>query len=213
MVAELKKGRYIYYHCTEARGRCDDPYVREERLIGDMAHALQQLVIASETLSWLDATVTESDKTEAGAREQALRQLRAERDRLQARIETMYLDRLDGRITAEFFDKKSKEWRHQQKQIEARIADLTTTGMLSRSAALEQMKSVSALCAGFSDAEPKQQRALATALMQNATWKAGEFESSWKSPFDKVVFSNYVSRTKEREKIRSGQKTEIWLLR
>jgi site-specific DNA recombinase len=211
MVAELKKGRYIYYHCTEGRGRCDDPYVREERLIGDMGHAVQQLVIAPETLSWLEATVTESDKTEAGAREQALRQLKADRGRLQGRIETMYLDRLDGRITAEFFDEKSKEWRHQQKQIEARIAELATTGMRSRSAALEQMKSVSALCAGFSDAAPKQQRALAAALMQNATWKAGEFESSWKSPFDKMALSNSVSQTKEREKIGSGRKTEIWL--
>ena len=125
----------------------------------------------------------------------------------------MYLDRLDGRITAEFFDEKSKEWRHQQKQIEARIADLATTGMLPRSAALGQMKSVSALCASFSDAQPQQKRALATAMMQNATWRAGEFESSWKSPLDKMALSNSVSRTTERDKIGSGQKTEIWLLR
>jgi hypothetical protein len=29
MVGELKKGRYVYYHCTGNRGRCGDPYVRE----------------------------------------------------------------------------------------------------------------------------------------------------------------------------------------
>ena len=36
LVGELKKGRYVYYHCTEGRGRCTDPYVREEKLLAEM---------------------------------------------------------------------------------------------------------------------------------------------------------------------------------
>jgi len=80
VVAELKKGRYVYYHCTEGRGRCDDPYVREEKLVGEMANAVQQFVIAPETIEWLAAAVADSDKTEAGARERAVRQLKGERN-------------------------------------------------------------------------------------------------------------------------------------
>jgi hypothetical protein len=125
----------------------------------------------------------------------------------------MYLDRLDGRITAEFFDQKSKEWREQQKQVDAKIAQLATADLRSRSEALQTMKAVSDACSAFGDGQPQQQRALATALMQNPTWKAGKFESSWKSPFDKMALSNSVSRTKEREKLRSGRDFEIWLLR
>jgi site-specific DNA recombinase len=213
MVGELKKGRYIYYHCTEGRGRCDDPYVREEKLVAAMASAVQQLVIKPETIEWLAATVADSDKTEAGAREQAVRQLNAERDRLQGRIDTMYLDRLDGRISAEFFDEKSKAWREEQKQIDARLAQLATTGLRTAAEAVQMMKSVSDACAGFTEAEPPQKRALAAALMQKSTWKSGKFESSWKTPFDKMALSNSVSRTKDREKSRSGQEIEIWLLR
>ena len=211
MVGELKKRRYTYYHCTEGRGRCNDPYVREERLLGEMGRALQQLVIAPDTVAWLEATVTESDKTEAGAREHAVRQLRTERDRLLARIETMYLDRLDGRITAAFFDEKSKEWRARQKEIEARMAQLATTGLRSATEAVEIMRNVSDACAGFEGAEPQHQRAMAAALLENATWKAGKFESAWKSPFDILALSNSVSQTKEKERSGSGQDFEIWL--
>ena len=32
IVGEIKKQRYIYYHCTGYKGRCDEPYVREEVL-------------------------------------------------------------------------------------------------------------------------------------------------------------------------------------
>src|SRR5713101_7622733 len=31
-VGELKKGRYVYYHCTGNRGKCPEPYTREEIL-------------------------------------------------------------------------------------------------------------------------------------------------------------------------------------
>jgi hypothetical protein len=123
----------------------------------------------------------------------------------------MYLDRLDGRITAEFFDLKSNEWREHQRQIDARIALLATSDLRSRTEALRIMKSVSDACAGFSDAQPQHQRALVSAMMQSPTWKAGKFESSWKSPFDKMALSNFVSQTKEREKPGSGQEIEIWL--
>lgn len=128
-------------------------------------------------------TVTESDKTETGARQQALKQLKAERDRLQARIETMYMDRLDGRISAAFFDEKSREWREQQKQIEAGMKQLETTQLRSATEVLQTIRFVSEACSSFGDSQPQQQRALVAALMQQATWKAGKFESSWKSPW------------------------------
>ena len=125
----------------------------------------------------------------------------------------MYLDRLDGRISADFFDEKSKTWREEQKLIDARLAQLATTGLRTAAEAVQMMKSVSDACAGFIDAEPQQKRALASTLMQNATWKAGKFESSFKTPFDKMALSNSVSHTKERENFGSGQDFEIWLLR
>ncbi len=117
------------------------------KLLGEIVRALQKFVIAPATLSWLETTVMEADKTEAGARERALKQLKAEHARLQERIETMYIDRLDGRITAAFFDQKSKVWRDQLKQIEVRMAELATTGLRSSTEAVQTMKSVSEACA------------------------------------------------------------------
>ena len=32
ITAEIKKGRYIYYHCTFDKGKCGGSYVREEEL-------------------------------------------------------------------------------------------------------------------------------------------------------------------------------------
>jgi site-specific DNA recombinase len=51
MVGELKKGLYVYYHCTGNKGRCGDPYVREEELMGELAQKLSQLAIARPPLT------------------------------------------------------------------------------------------------------------------------------------------------------------------
>jgi hypothetical protein len=178
--------------------------------MSEVARGLSQLAIPTETMSWLERAVGESDKTEAGACEQSLKQLRTERDRLQGRIETMYLDRLDGRISAPFFDEKSKEWREQQKQIEARMAQLQTTQRRSAMEAVQTIRSVSDACGSFQERQPQKQRALVS-LMEKATWKAEKFEWVLKSPFQFLVHSNSASQRNERGKPGSGQEIEIWL--
>jgi site-specific DNA recombinase len=40
MVGEIKKQRYVYYHCTGYKGKCDEPYVREEVLERQFANCL-----------------------------------------------------------------------------------------------------------------------------------------------------------------------------
>ena len=108
LVGELKKGKYVYYHCTGNRGKCPEPYTRQEVLTGEFASILGELVIPQPILEWLGDSVLESDRTEQAARERTIKRLEAAYDRLKARIETMYLDKLDGRITGEFFDKRSR---------------------------------------------------------------------------------------------------------
>ena len=48
LVGELKKERYTYYHCTGYKGKCPDPYVREEVLEDEFADILRQIRFDSE---------------------------------------------------------------------------------------------------------------------------------------------------------------------
>jgi hypothetical protein len=42
-VAEIKKGKYIYYHCTGYRGKCPELYVRQEALEDHFVGLLRRL--------------------------------------------------------------------------------------------------------------------------------------------------------------------------
>jgi site-specific DNA recombinase len=79
MVAELKKGRYTYYHCTNGKNtNCPEPYTREERLTKDLTAALGELVVPKPITDWLRAALQETDTTQTRAREQALQQATTE---------------------------------------------------------------------------------------------------------------------------------------
>ena len=70
-------------------------------LIHDFGYLLKELVILQAILDWLVDAVLTSERTEPAAREQSIKPLRAQHDQIQARVGTMYLDELDGRITGQ----------------------------------------------------------------------------------------------------------------
>jgi hypothetical protein len=53
------------------------------------------------------------------------------------------------------------------------MPQLQTAKLRSAAEAVQIMQSVSDACATFEDKQPQEQRAIASALMQKATWQAG----------------------------------------
>jgi site-specific DNA recombinase len=86
--------------------------VLEERF----ADLLGQLHFDNEVLAWVREALQISHADEKREHGEAMARLRVEYDRLQKRIDAMYVDKLDGRIDAPFFDRMSCEWRAEQAQ-------------------------------------------------------------------------------------------------
>ena len=66
-VGELKKRKYVYYHCTGNRGKCEEPYTRQEILAREFAEVPQELVIPQAILEWLGSDVLTSASSSACA--------------------------------------------------------------------------------------------------------------------------------------------------
>ncbi|SUS07564.1 Recombinase family protein (fragment) [uncultured Defluviicoccus sp.] len=65
-------------------------------------------------LDWVRQALHASHADERREREEAISRLWAEHDRLQCRIDTMYIDKLDGTIGGEFYDRMARQWREEQ---------------------------------------------------------------------------------------------------
>ena len=212
MVAELKKAKYVYYHCTGYKGKCPEPYTREEQLQQELATVLGELVVPKAITDWLRAALQESDITQTKAREQALQYAQTEYDRVNTRIEAMCLDKLDGRITTAFYDEKATLWRQEQTALQRRINELRTTTQ-NYNDAVQAIEATSKLCKAFPTQTPPEQRRLLKTLVEKATWKDGELETTLRNPFQKLRVSNRVSRTKHEGNGTPGMEISNWLPR
>jgi DNA invertase Pin-like site-specific DNA recombinase len=213
LVGELKKGRYVYYHCTGNRGKCPEPYARQEVLTGEFASVLGELVIPQPILEWLGDSVLESDRTEQATRERTIKQLEAAYDRLKARIETTYLDKLDGRITAEFFDQRSAEWRREQEGLLRKIHDIRSAAPAPIEQAIDALRLTSQACQLFQLQPASEQRRLLQVLIQGAAWKDRALQAKLFEPFEILRHSNQESNRKKKELSGTGRDFGIWLLR
>jgi site-specific DNA recombinase len=60
LTAEIKKGRYVYYHCTSYKGKCPEKYVREEEMARQFGEALRLIRMDKGVLEWVVMALKES---------------------------------------------------------------------------------------------------------------------------------------------------------
>jgi site-specific DNA recombinase len=211
MVGELKKGRYVYYHCTGNRGKCAEPYTRQENLTDAFATSLREFVVPQSVLEWLGDAVLESDRTEQAARQRTIKQLQVRHDQIEKRIETMYMDKLDGRISQDLFDRNAAGWRHAQATILGKIRDIQLAAPAPVEQAIDMLRLTSQAAELFLQQSAIEQRRLLLAVIEKAAWQDGTLRTTLFEPFEILRYSNRETYRKENEKAGSRRDLEVWL--
>lgn len=122
VTAEIKKNRYVYYHCTFDKGACGGAYVREEELERQFTTILSELHFTNEVLNWMRDALRQSAQEKKLFHDQAIEALNARYAKLQNRIDQIYLDKLDGEIEETFYRKNVTAWRSEQTDLLEKIA-------------------------------------------------------------------------------------------
>jgi hypothetical protein len=213
LVAELKKRKYLYYHCTGNRGKCREPYTHQETLSREFANVLQELVIPPAVLEWLSDAVLDSDRTEQAVRADMIKKLQARYHQIEGRIETMYMDKLDSRITQEFFDRQAAKLRMEQDGLLRKIQEVQKATPVPVDQAIDMVRLTSRASELFLQQPAVEQRRLLRSVVEKAAWKDGALQTNLFEPFEILRHSNRESYRKEREKAGSGRDLDIWLLR
>jgi site-specific DNA recombinase len=184
LVGEIKKARYIYYHCTGYRGKCLEPYTREEVLEEQFGDILKQLSLDAEIIEWIAEALRQSHQDKVSYHRVAVGALQDQYDTLQARIDAMYLDRLDGRIDTAFFDRKASEWRSDQARLAREIEEHRESDQTYISEGVGLLELASKAHRLFFVQSPGEKRRLLNFVLSNCNWKNGTLTVTFRQPFD-----------------------------
>lgn len=184
LTAQIQKERYIYYHCTGHKGDCGEPYVREEVLSEQFLAGLESLHIDDAVMTLMRSSLRESQNDQATYHREAIERLEAECARLQKRIDQIYIDKLDGVIDTGFFERKSGEWREEQRAHRRAIMTHENANQSYIEEGIALLELGSDACGLFALRAALEQRELLDFVVSNSQWSSGKLTITWKQPFD-----------------------------
>lgn len=187
MTAEMRKTRYVNYHCTGYRGKCGEPYVREEVLEERFTSLLGDLRIEQDVLDWMVAILSESSHDQRQLHDAAIKLLEEQDVALQRRLDAIYVDKLDGNVDTQTYDRLAGEWRSERSRIAQSIhkhREEGTTYVAEGARLLELACRCQEL---FAAQSPAEKRRPLDFVVSNCSWSAGQLTATFRQPFDLLV--------------------------
>ena len=211
IVGEMKKQRYVYYHCAGYKRKCLEPYVREEALEGQFTELLDRLTFDAEVLDWVREALSQSHDDERQAHDEAIKRLQAQSGRLQNRLDAMYVDKLDGRIDAASFDRMAAAWRSEQAECLRLIEQHQTANQSYMAEGIRLLELARNARRLFEKQEAREKRRLLDFLVSNCSWKDNRLTAEFRQPFSLLADTAMSAATAGAADESDSAKSEIWL--
>jgi site-specific DNA recombinase len=180
---EKKKGKYIYYHCTEYHGACNKKWIREEELTKQFAKYFDKIHISEEIVESISKMLRESHQGKADYNKEICQSLQEEYDKLERRIERMYEDFLDRNIDEDFFKQKREDYRREQKNIRKRLDNLEGADDGYYVSACYLLQLANKAPAIFESSEVETKRQLIKLVLQNPVIHGVTLSATIRKPF------------------------------
>jgi site-specific DNA recombinase len=193
MTAEMKKQKYTYYRCTGSKGKCQLPYIREEELAHRLGQILQDIHIPDDVLRQLENSLTEDQKNSHAEKKDRQETLERRLTAVRSRIDQAYTDKLDGKISEEFWQRKTAEWQMEEQQILMAMQGLREASadiLLNAKRALELANKAYFL---YVTQNPVEQARLLKMVASNCRFDGASLYPTYRKPFD-VIFERAKSK-------------------
>lgn len=124
LTAEIKKEKYIYYHCTGYKSNCKQGYLKAEVIDQKFEEILNSIYISDEVQEIIMQSLRESLKDKIEYHNKVVQQTETQIKFLQNRIDNAYLDKIDRKITAEFWQSHSPKWLEEKERLTVKLLAL-----------------------------------------------------------------------------------------
>jgi len=187
VTAEIKKGRYVYYHCTGNRDGCDIQYIREEELVLQFDRVAERLNISGEFYDMISQSLQASTQDEVEFNRKVEARLSKRRETLRKRIDQAYVDKLDGIIGEELWQQKSSQWEKELTDVDRQISALGTSGLCCMLQGTRIIELARNAYPWYLEEDSTQKRKLLQILASNYLLDGRNLHYSYKKPFDILV--------------------------
>ena len=184
ITGEKQKGRYVYYRCSGYHGKCGNTYVRQEELEEKFGEIVKKIRIDEDVLVLVKDALKESHKDEKDFHDQQIERFNREYSALQNRIDRMYVDKLDGRISEAFYEEHLDQWRADQENLLERIKVHQNANVDYCEKGLSILELANKAYFLYLQQTAEEKRKLLNFVLLNCTLTKGTLCPTYRKPFD-----------------------------
>lgn len=185
---ERKKGKYIYGHCTQYRGKHGAEYVEETMLTEQLLKVFMDIQVPESAFDQVSEALRASQEDKKVLRAKTLSMLDAEIEKCQKRMDRVYEDYLDEKIPEELYKRKFEEYRNTQKKLQNKrinVEQVEDSYFATVNHLLRLARHAPQL---FQKADHEQKRTLINLVLSNLELKGKELRWTYKKPFETMAF-------------------------
>ncbi|MFH0702102.1 MAG: recombinase family protein [bacterium] len=187
ITAEIKKERYIYYHCTWGKGKknCNQKdYIRQEKLEEQFGEVVKRINITDEHKEWIIKALKLSLEEEQEYNTERINSLQKQTATLRDRIKKIYIDKLDGKINEEFWINQHNEWTDQLEKIKIIINAHDKANDSYLKSGIEILELANNVYNLYTSQESEEKAKLLKIILSNSELKDGKLSYTYKKPLD-----------------------------
>lgn len=188
MTPELKKGKFIYYSCTNAKGICTRVYVPEKDLLKPIYNVLDRFgSITEEAQNELVKELRQDTEAEVAFHKAQINRIRTDYENLKGKDNRLLEAYLDQSITKDTYDKKHQEYADRIQLLNIELEEHTKadydyqTTVASILSVARRAKDI------FESSEVIEKRQFLNYLLQNPVVNGKNLEFTMRSPYNLVL--------------------------
>ncbi len=187
VTGELKKGKYVYYRCSGGRGPCDLPRFTEHQIAEQLGDLLKNLSIPESVARAIDASLQRVHIEMRNKVSEEQGALKRQLARIQHTMDAAYEDKLAGKISEEFWDRKQTDWFTEERRLKEQIEE---TGRGVRDERLLETRRILELAQRahslYLTRKPAEQADLLKMVLWNCKTDGVTLYPAYRKPFDLI---------------------------
>src|SRR5882724_6257448 len=175
------------------RKRSGSVDVREEELGARLGQTLQDIHIPDDVLTQLQKSLGDAEKNLRQDKKQQQERLQQRLTAVRRHIDQAYVDKLDGKVSEDFWQRKTSEWQQEEQQIQMAMQGLDQASadqLLDAKRALELANKAYFL---YVTQTPAEQAKLLKLVLSNCKTDGVSLFPTYRKPFD-VIFERAKSK-------------------
>lgn len=197
ITAEIKKGKYVYYHCTGGKGKCEQKkiYINELDLMSQFDEAVKAVSLAQKHIDYIKQGLKESLADKKEFSEQMRSNLEAEAKRIRHRIDKITNEYYDDLVDAKFYNEKRVQWNKDLDEIMIKLEALHHAEQKYYEEGVRIIETLKNAYILYKQQSPIEQRKLLNYLLSNCTLEGRKVSYDYNLPFS--YFINFDSCRKK----------------